>query len=81
MAREEQLALQAEGLINKIPPAPPSTPFSALFHREDFCSHVQYINTHFSNSRDAAWPGPGIFGRNVACASKNWLQSEHSAAQ
>lgn len=25
---------------------------------------MQYINTHFSDSRDAAWPGPGIFGRN-----------------
>lgn len=63
---KRRLALQAERLISKISPAPPSTPFLA----QDTilgAGSLQVIDSTYTlnlaSSRDAAWPGLGIFGR------------------
>lgn len=74
------LALQAERLISKISPAPPSTPFLAqdtiLWAGSLQVIHGTYTH-NFASSRGAAWPGLGIFGRVLSCASENWLQWEY----
>ena len=77
---KSSLALQAERLISKISLAPPSTPFLAqdATLRAGSLQIIHSSYTHnFASSRDAAWPGLGIFGRGLSCASKNWPQWEY----